>query len=564
MLLSRTQSAMPGHDGGSGAEGKRRKKRSRRKKKPKLEDYIRKRDYTGAITLLEFHRKHADEEDPELLLWLGYAYFHNGDAAAALEVYTLLAGMANNPSTEVATYRATCLFYLGEYKEAQSVAESARPSGLQNRLLFHLAHKFGNEEELMGYHRKLRDVIEDQMSLASIHYMRQHYNEAIEIYQTLLKDNRTYQAMQFYIACCYYKLDYYDSSLDLLSLYLATYPDSAVALNLKACNHFRLYDGRAAEAELKRLEDLATPSFKFAQDLIRHNMVVFRGGDNALQVLPRLVGALPEARLNLAIYYLRQDDVGNAYELMKDVDALSPQEYILKAVVNAAYGQVYGEPENLEYAQKLYQIVGLSATECDTIPGRQCMASYLYLVGEYDQVLVYLDSIKTYFYLDDDFNYNYGIAKAACGHFGDAEETLLMVQNERYRAEFCYLGWLARSYIMNGKPLLAWELYLRTESTGGDAFNLLNLIANDCYSMGHFYVAAQAFDILERTDPTPEAWDAKRGACIGVFQQIIAGVQSTDVLHDVISLLRHTPNNPQVELIIRTMTKWGLQNGLHM
>ena len=44
---------MPGHDGGSGAEGKRRKKRSRRKKKPKLEDYIRKRDYTGAITLLE-------------------------------------------------------------------------------------------------------------------------------------------------------------------------------------------------------------------------------------------------------------------------------------------------------------------------------------------------------------------------------------------------------------------------------------------------------------------------------------------------------------------------------
>jgi len=177
---------------------------------------------------------------------------------------------------------------------------------------------------------------------------------------------------------------------------------------------------------------------------------------------------------------------------------------------------------------------------------------------------VYLDSIKTYFYLDDDFNFNYGIAKAACGHYADAEEALLMVQNERYRSEFCYLGWLARTYIMNEKPLLAWDLYLRTESTGGDAYNLLNLVANDCYKQGHFYVAAQAFDILERTDPTPEAWDAKRGACIGAFQQIIAGLQAPELLQDVINLVRGTPSSPQVELIVRVMSRWGQENGVHV
>jgi hypothetical protein len=34
--------------------------------------------------------------------------------------------------------------------------------------------------------------------------------------------------------------------------------------------------------------------------------VVFRGGEGALQVLPSLVDVIPEARLNLVIYYLKQ------------------------------------------------------------------------------------------------------------------------------------------------------------------------------------------------------------------------------------------------------------------
>ena len=41
--------------------------------------------------------------------------------------------------------------------------------------------------------------------------------------------------------------------------------------------------------------------------------------------------------------------------------------------------------------------------------------------------------------------------------------------------------------------------------------------------MGHFYYAAKAFDVLERLDPNPEYWEGKRGACVGIFQQIIAG-----------------------------------------
>jgi len=34
---------------------------------------------------------------------------------------------------------------------------------------------------------------------------------------------------------------------EVLAVYLNQYPDSATALNLRACNHFRLYNGKAAE-----------------------------------------------------------------------------------------------------------------------------------------------------------------------------------------------------------------------------------------------------------------------------------------------------------------------------
>ena len=43
------------------------------------------------------------------------------------------------------------------------------------------------------------------------------------------------------------------------------------------------------------------------------------------------------------------------------------------------------------------------------------------------------------------------------------------------------------------------------------------------FQMGQFYYAAKAFDVLERLDPNPEYWEGKRGACVGIFQQIIAG-----------------------------------------
>ncbi|XP_051563800.1 intraflagellar transport protein 56 isoform X2 [Myxocyprinus asiaticus] len=553
MLLSRMKPAVSGEASTSSSEKKRKNKT---KKIPRLEDYLSQRDYMGALTLLEFqHNGGVSVEHSDL--WIGFCAFHLGDHKRAMEEYKALTLMPDCP-VEVWVYLGCALFFLGLYKEAEEAALKGPKTQLQNRLLFHLAHKFNDEKKLMGFHQNLEDVTEDQLSLASIHYMRSHYQEAIDIYKRILLQNRDFLALNVYVALCYYKLDYYDVSQEVLAVYLQSIPDSTIALNLKACNHFRLYNGKAAEMELKNLIDISSSSFQFAKELIQHNLVVFRGGEGALQVLPPLIDVISEARLNLVIYYLRQDDIQEAYKLIKDLEPTTPQEYILKGVVNAALGQEIGSRDHLKIAQQFFQLVGGSASECDTIPGRQCMASCFFLLKQFKDVLIYLNSVKNYFYNDDTFNFNYAQAKAAMGNYREAEEVFLLIQSEKIKNDYVYLSWLARCYIMNQKARQAWELYLRIE-TSSDSFSLLQLIANDCYKMGQFYYAAKAFDVLERLDQNPEYWEGKRGACVGIFQLILASRESRETLKEVLPMLRST-GNPQVEYIIRIMKKWAKDN----
>uniref|UniRef100_A0A2K6SR24 Intraflagellar transport protein 56 n=1 Tax=Saimiri boliviensis boliviensis TaxID=39432 RepID=A0A2K6SR24_SAIBB len=433
-MLSRAKPAV----GGDVQHTDKRKKKGR--KIPKLEELLSQRDFTGAITLLEFKR-HVGEQEEDTNLWIGYCAFHLGDYKRALEEYEN-ATKEENCNSDVWVNLACTYFFLGMYKQAEAAGFKASKSRLQNRLLFHLAHK----------------------------------------------------------------------------------------------------------AELKSLMDNASSSFEFAKELIRHNLVVFRGGEGALQVLPPLVDVIPEARLNLVIYYLRQDDVQEAYNLIKDLEPTTPQ-----VTENFVF-----QRDHMKIAQQFFQLVGGSASECDTIPGRQCMASCFFLLKQFDDVLIYLNSFKSYFYNDDIFNFNYAQAKAATGNTSEAEEVFLLIQSEKMKNDYIYLSWLARCYIMNKKPRLAWELYLKME-TSGESFSLLQLIANDCYKMGQFYYSAKAFDVLERLDPNPQYWEGKRGACVGIFQMILAGREPKETLREVIHLLRST-GNTQVEYIIRIMKKWAKEN----
>ncbi|KAJ3174898.1 Intraflagellar transport protein 56 [Geranomyces variabilis] len=554
MMLSRAKPAAGAVPSPQPAESALR--RNTKNQVPTLQEFIANRDFTGAITLLEFNAA-AGKQDQDLLGWLAYAAFHLSDHKKAMETYqTMLLEPKCDPLVHL--YLACCYFFLGMYHEADDEAQKGPTCKLQNRLLFHLSHKFNDEKRLMGYHQSLQDVIEDQLSLASIHYLRSHYQEAIDIYKRILIENREYLAINVYVAMCYYKLDYYDVSQEVVSVYLQHHPDSVVATNLKACNHFRLYNGKAAEQEFKTMTEKSSPHFHFAEDLIKHNLVVFRNGEGALQVFTPLLDVIPEARLNLVIYHLRNDDIVSAFNLMKDVEPSTPQEYILKGIVNAALGQEQESREHLKIAQQYFQLVGGSASECDTIPGRQSMASCFFLLKQFDDVMVYMNSIKGYFYNDDTFNYNYAQAKVATGAFEEAEEILLAIQNEKYKNDYAYLSHLARCYIMNKRARLAWELYLKME-TSSESFSLLQLIANDCYKTTQYYYSAKAFDVLERLDPSPEYWDGKRGACVGIFKHIVQGDEPKEMLRDAITMLRNTAN-PQVEYIIPIMKKYAKDN----
>uniref|UniRef100_A0A8C7MT89 Intraflagellar transport protein 56 n=1 Tax=Oncorhynchus kisutch TaxID=8019 RepID=A0A8C7MT89_ONCKI len=446
-ILSRVKPAVGGDSAASVSE---KKKKNKAKKSPRLEEYLNQRDYLGAQTLLEFQRDVGEKEE-HADLWIGYCAFHLGDYKRAMEEYRALTLRLEEPG-EVWVYLACTQFFLGLYREAEEAANKAPKCALQNRLLFHLAHK----------------------------------------------------------------------------------------------------------AELKNLIDISSCSFEFAKELIRHNLVVFRGGEGALQVLPPLIDVISEARLNLVIYYLRQDDVQEAYTLIKDLEPTTPQEYILKGVVNAALGQEIGSRDHLKIAQQFFQLVGGSASECDTIPGRQCMASCFFLLRQFEDVLIYLNSVKSYFYTEDMFNFNYAQAKAALGNYKEAEEIFLLIQGEKMKTDYVYLSWLTRCYIMNQKGRLAWELYLKMGASP-DSFSLLQLIANDCYKMGQFYWAAKAFDTLEKLDPDSNYWEGKRGACVGIFQLILAGREPKETLKEVLPLLRST-QNPQVEYIIRALRKWAKDN----
>lgn len=295
-----------------------------------------KRDYIGAKTVLKFSKDYDEEEEVDKIHWLAWCDFHLGNYKESMEQYEKLDAIQS--SKEVAMNIGVCMFYLGIYEEAQKIVEELPESPLKIRLLFHLAHKLGDDDRLMELHGSLRDVIEDQLSLAGLHYLRGQYQEAIDIYKRILLDNKNLHAVNAYVALCYYKLDYFGMSQEVLDLYLANHADSIIAANLKACNRFRMFNGQAAEQDIKHLID----SGSFGIDLIKHNLVVFRGGEGALQILPPLLDIVPEARLNLAIHHLKRNEVQDAHQLVKDIQPKVPHEYILKGVVHACMYQETG------------------------------------------------------------------------------------------------------------------------------------------------------------------------------------------------------------------------------
>ncbi|VDL80038.1 unnamed protein product [Nippostrongylus brasiliensis] len=410
---------------------------------PDLDEFLIKKDYAAAISLLEFKQKNG-EKNETTNLWLGHCYFRSGNYKKALEVYEEMRNQGVN-NNDLPVYLGICFFYLGMYEDAKFAAEKAERSPLQNRLLFHVSHKLGEEKRLMAHHQLLGNTMEDQLSLASIHYMRMHYMEAIEIYKTLLQEHTS------------------------------------------------------PEVEALQRESL----YPAARELLRHNQVVFKDGDGALQVFPGLMDTLPEARVNLILYHLKREDIDSAMALCNDLEPQSTTEFLVKAVAFAYWGQLKESP---------------------------------------------------YHHNDDVFSFNIAQTEMQCGMWKEAEEHFLAVTGpDRDKPAFKYM--LAKTFIMNHKPQMAWDVYTRSTDPK-ESFNILRVIAMDCYEVGEFYYAAKAFDGLEKIDPSPENWQGKRGAISGLFKMLVQGKASNEQMSEILRLLDRG-NHPQADFVSSTIRRWA-------
>lgn len=182
-------------------------------------------------------------------------------------------------------------------------------------------------------------------------------------------------------------------------------------------------------------------------------------------------------------------------------------------------------------------------------------------MSQFEDVLVYLNSVKEYLQDEPVFQYNLSLARAAAGQYEEAIAGFQKLHSQK-DADPILAMWLARCYICTDKARAAWDLYLRMEGSG-EAFALLQLIANECYHHGQFLVAARAFQALTRLDPHTDYWEATRGACAGVFQLVVAGKEPPSALRDAVTILQgQLARNPQVEYMIKVLAKWARDNGI--
>jgi intraflagellar transport protein 56 len=519
--------------------------------------FIENRDYTGAQTFITFLRDELNlPYTKEFALWHGYSLFHSGQYYDAIQVYEkLLKSDSTDPVLHL--YIASCYYYNQEFAEARQSALRGPESDLRTRLIFHIAHQLNDEQELLHAHSQLVGTLENQLSLAAIHYMRSHYQDAVDVYQRLLLQHSDFTALNVYIAMCQFKLEEFDPSNEAVDLYLSGNSDSAIALNLKSCDYFRLFGQDIAESQLLQIRKFSSAAYDFVDSLVTHNLCVFANGVDGFTILPKLVHALPEARYNLAVLYMRQNNPTEANEVLQDFAAVQLNESILKGTVLLALGQATSEASQIEEANTIFSEIGSMDVVKDTVPGRECLASTKFIVGEYEETLRVLDTIAQHVSDVDEYNYDRGMTLASLSRWPEAERALLMVKNAAYTKEVFYTSWLCRCFIKNKRPDAAWNLYLDASSTE-DSKTLLKIVASDCFQSGLYFYAMRAYDVLAKFEPDPSFKDGLVASAVGVFRGVLTRKETADKLMDVINALA---GEPSASSILQAIQQYQINSG---
>ena len=127
MMMSKSRAAAPRVPGKSAGDSG--------VKIPELAEFLEKRDYVGATTLLE-HKCQSNPGDVTNLEWLAYSHFHGGDPQRALDTYIELLRASDDPDPTYHVFAAACLFYLGRYEEAEEKAARGQTRSFKRAFCF--------------------------------------------------------------------------------------------------------------------------------------------------------------------------------------------------------------------------------------------------------------------------------------------------------------------------------------------------------------------------------------------------------------------------------------------
>ena len=517
------------------------------------EDYIKgfidNRDYIGAATFIDF--MHTEMQVPytkDMQLWHGYCLFHSGQYSDSIEIYQNL--LKQDPNDKLLyLYIASCHYYNQDYDLALENAKIGPDCDYKTRLLFHIYQQQHNEEKVLEAHSQMVGTLENQLSLAAIHFMRSNFPEAIDIYQKILLENPDFIALYVYIAMCLFKMENYEESNENVDQYLSVNSDSAVSLNLKSCVYLKLFGSEVAESQLLQIKKFSSSNFSFVDTLINHNLVIFHNGDDGFNVLPKIVSLIPEASYNLALLYLKENKPEEASLTLQNQESTDVNSAFLEATINVSLGQLTENVSLIESGCETFLEIGEMENIKDTVTGRECLASAKFITGEYKESLRIMESVEEALSDSDEYNYNKAMILCQLSRFNEAEKYFSLVQNENYKNEIFYTSWLSLCYIKTHKPEKAWDLYVETTSTE-DANTLLRIISNECFKEGQFYYSMKAFTVLSQFDMDSTIKEGLIASSVAVFRSIISGKESTDKFIEVLAGLNTEPSASHIVEII--------------
>ncbi|EAY07626.1 TPR Domain containing protein [Trichomonas vaginalis G3] len=510
------------------------------------------RNYSAAITYIQFLEEDLNlDVDINFKLWKGYCLFHQGKYQEAIDLYNQM--LEKDPNNLILhLYISSCLFYLKEFDEAKAEAEKGPQCDYKTRLLFHIAHQQNDEELLFQSHSKLVGTLENQLSLAAIHFQRSNYQEGIDLYQKLLAEHPDYIALNVYIAMCLFKLEKYQESNDIVDEYLGINSDSAVGLNLKSCDYFKLFpDPSVAESQILQIKKFGSASYTFVDELIQHNLCVFSAGVDGYKVFPKLIGVVPEAKNNLATLYIKDNNADEAYQLLEDFKPSDVNDFILKGTVLLEYGQNKSDVNLIEEANQIFSIISEMEDIKDTVISRCAMATTTFINGDFYKTLKIMETFKHVLGVCEEFIYDEGMANAVLENWKDAEECFAKLENSAYKSDPSYMLWYAKTLLKNKKYEQAWQQYLNATQTE-TATSLLQIIASECYLNGEYVYAMRAYDTLNKVDfNNAEYAQGLAASAAGAFKRFLNHQETPDVVTEILGVLGSDPTFEKYYQIIQ-------------